>query len=166
MRTTAEGATCHCDTSSPNQFQTCPEGDGNEPRGGSNLTGPEIRTERMVTNGGLCNKMRTVSEHDGWRKRNVRRIRLLELLLFPKRKAPFEGLDPGCWRGICKFEVEDNLNVAFCTYNLLNCPRCVQRRCIVEVAPGEESCDCREQISKKASVPWNLSPTWIRFGKM
>ena len=47
-----------------NQFQTDPEGDGQEPRGGSNLTGPGIRTERVVSNVGLCNEMRTVSEHD------------------------------------------------------------------------------------------------------
>ena len=28
-----------------------------------------------------------------------------------------------------------------CTYNLLNCPRCVQRRFVVGLAPGEESFD-------------------------
>ena len=82
---------------------------------------------------------------------------------FPKRKAPFEDLDPGCWRGSCKLVVEDFQDVVLCTYNLLNCPRSVHRRCVVELASGEESCDCRQQISKWASVPWNLSPPGIRF---
>ena len=58
-------------------------------------------------NVGLCIEMRSVSEHDGWRKRNVRVMRLLEKLFLPKRKAPFEDLDPGCWRGSCKLAVED-----------------------------------------------------------
>ena len=102
-----------------NQFQTYPEVDGYEPRGGSNLTGP-----------GLCNEMRTVSEYDWWRKRNVRVMRTLELLFFPERQAPFEDLDPGCWRrrGSCQLVVEDFQDAKLCTYNSLNCPRCVQRR--------------------------------------
>ena len=65
-----------------NQFQTYPEGDGCEPRGGSNLTGPGIRTEGVVSNIGHCNEMRTVTEHDWWRKRDVHWIRLLELWFF------------------------------------------------------------------------------------
>ena len=50
-----------------------------------------------------------------------------------------------------------------CTYNLLNCPRCVQRRCVVGLAPGEESCDCRWQIGKWARLPKLLCPHEIRL---
>ena len=89
------------------QFQINPEGDGNEPRGGSELTGSGIRAGGMVSNVGLCNETCTVSEHDGWRKRSVRVMRLLELLFLPKKRAPFEDLDPRCWSGSCKLMVED-----------------------------------------------------------
>ena len=69
------------------QFQTDPESDGyEETRGGSKLTGTGIRAEGTVSNVGLCNEMRTVSEHDGWRTRNVRAMRLLELWFLPKRE--------------------------------------------------------------------------------
>ena len=69
-----------------NEFQTYPEGDGDEASGCSDLTGSGIRSKGMVSNVGLCNEMRTVSEHDGWRKRNVRVIRLLELLFFERER--------------------------------------------------------------------------------
>ena len=49
---------------SSNQFQTYPEGDGDEASGCSDLTGSGIRSKGMVSNVGLCNEMRTVSEHD------------------------------------------------------------------------------------------------------
>ena len=49
-----------------------------------------------------------------------------------------------------------------CTYKSPNCPRCVQRRCVVGLAPGEESCDCRQQFGKCASLRRNLSPPGIR----
>ena len=104
-------------------------------------------------------------EHDGRRKRNVRVVRQLDLLFFPKRKAPREDLDPSRWRGSCTLVLEDFQDVKLCMYNLLSCPRCGQRRCAVGLAPGEESCDCRLQIGKWASVSWNLSPPGIRFGK-
>ena len=58
-------------------------------------------------------------------------MRLLELLFFPERQAPFEDLDPGCWRGSCQLVVEDFQEAKLCTYNSLDCPRCVQRRCVV-----------------------------------
>ena len=86
--------------------------------------------------------MRTISEHDGWSKRNVRVIRLLELLFFPERKAPFEDLDPSCWRGSCKLEVEDFQDVKLRTCIPLNCPRCMQRWGVVGLALGEEFRDC------------------------
>ena len=133
---------------SSNQFQTYPEGDGDEPSGGSDLAGSGIRGEEMVSNVGLCKEMRTVSEHDRWRMRNVPVILLLELLSFQKRKAPFEDPDPGRWRGSCELVVEDFQDVVLHTNNLLNCPRSVQRRCVVGLAPGEESCDRHQPISK------------------
>ena len=76
---TAEGAKRCRDPSSE-----LPEGDGDEPSGCSNVTGPGIRTEGVVSNVGLGNEMRTISEHDWWRKRDARRIRQLELLFFPE----------------------------------------------------------------------------------
>ena len=70
------------------QFQTYPEGDGYEPRGGSDLTGTGIRAEGVVVNVCLCSEMRTISEYDWWRKAEcVRVIRLLELLFFPEKGA-------------------------------------------------------------------------------
>ena len=63
------------------------------------MTGTGIRAEGMVSNVGLYNEMRTVSEYDGWCKRNVRMTRL--------RKAPFEDRNPGCQRGCWKPVVED-----------------------------------------------------------
>ena len=83
-------------------------------------------------------------------------------VVHPERKAPFEDLDPGCWRGSCQLEVVDFKDTKLCTCNLLHCPRFVQRRCVVVLALGEESCDCRTQI-KWASVPRNLSPPGISF---
>ena len=68
-----------------NQFQADPEGDGYESSGDSNLTGPGIRAEGMVLNVSLNNEMRTVSEYEWCRNRNVRVIRQLELLFFPER---------------------------------------------------------------------------------
>ena len=103
-----------------NQFQTYPEGDGDEPSGGSDLAGSGIRGEGMVSNVGLCKEMRTVSEHDWWRMR-------MESLSFQMRKAPFEDLDPGRWRGSCQLAVEDFQDVVLYTNNLLNCPRRVCR---------------------------------------
>ena len=50
----------------------------------------------------------------------MRRKRLLELLFFLERQAPFEDLDPGWWRGSCWVAVEDFQDVKLCTYNLLN----------------------------------------------
>ena len=74
-RSTTEGAVrCCVPLASPNQPQTNPEGDGEEPNGCSDMTGSGVRSKRMVSNVGLSNEMRTVSEHDGWRKRNVRVI--------------------------------------------------------------------------------------------
>ena len=61
----------------------------------------------MVLDRGLCNEMRTVSEYDWWRSRNVRVMRQLELSFFSEKKAPFEDLDPGRRRGSCKLVVED-----------------------------------------------------------
>ena len=54
------------------QFQRDPEGDGDEPSRRSNLTGSGVRCEGMVPNVGLCNEMRTVCKHGGWRTRDVR----------------------------------------------------------------------------------------------
>ena len=78
-----------------------------------------------------------------------------------REKAPFEDIDPGCWRGSCSLVVEDFQDANLCTCNLLNCPRCVQRWCVVGLVPGEESCDCVLQIGKWASV----SLPEIRFDK-
>ena len=137
--------------------QTYPEGDGEEPGGCSDLTGSGVRSKGMVSNECLGNEMRTVSKHDGWRTRNVRVIRLLQLLFLPQRKAPLEDLDPGCWRESCELVVENFQDVILRTHNLPSCPRSVQRRCVVGLASVEESCYCRKQISKWASVPWILS---------
>ena len=90
---------------------------------------------------------------------NVRVLRQLELLFV----LAFEDFDPGRWRGSCKLTVEDFQEVKLCTCNLLNCPRCVQRRCVMGLAPGEESCDCRWQVGKWARVPRLLCPPGIRF---
>ena len=51
------------------------------------------------------------------RKRNVWVIRLLELLFFPRRKAPFEDLDPSWWRGRCELVVGNFQDVILRTYN-------------------------------------------------
>ena len=61
----------------------------------------------------------------------------------------FEDLDPGCRRGSGELVVEHFQNAKLLSYNLLNCPRSVQRRCAVGLAPGEESCDCRQQIGQE-----------------
>ena len=82
-----------------NQIQTDPKGNRGGPCRGSNLTGPGIRAEGVVLNISLCNEMRTVREYDWWGSRNVRAVRQLELLFFPKRQATFEDLDPSRWRG-------------------------------------------------------------------
>ena len=114
-----------------------------------NLTGTGIRAEGMVSDVGLCNEMRTVSErYDWWRERDVRVMRLLELLFFPERKAPFEDLDPGCWRGSCKLVVEDFQDVKLCTRNLLGC---VQRRWVCGTWRGVLRLPLA--IGKWASVP-------------
>ena len=61
---------------------------------------------------------------------------MVELLFFPERLATFEDLDPGHRRGSCKLVVEASQDVKLCTCNLLSW-------CVVALAPGEESCDCR-----------------------
>ena len=55
----------------------------------------------------------------------------------------FEDLDPGCRRGSGELVVEHFQDAKLLSDNLLNCPRSVQRRCAMGLAPGEESCDCR-----------------------
>ena len=79
-----------------------------------------------------------------------------------EKMATFEDLDPSRWRGSCKLVDEDFQDAKVCTCNLLNCPCCVQRRCVVGLALGEESCDCRLQIGKWANVPRFLCPPEIR----
>ena len=78
----------------------------------------------MVQHVGLCNEMRTVCEHGGWRTRDVRVIRLLDLLFLPKRKAAFENFDPGCWRGSCELVPENFQDAILLSNNLLNSTLC------------------------------------------
>ena len=50
------------------------------------------------------------------------------------------------------------------TYSLLSCPRSVQRRCVVGLAPGEESCDDRQLIGQCASRLLRIcSRRWIHL---
>ena len=49
------------------------------------------------------------------------------------------------------------------TCNLLNCTCCVQRRGVVELAPGEGFCDCRYQFGKWARIPRFTCPPGLRF---
>ena len=116
------------------------------------MAGPGIHTEGVDMDIGLCNEMRTVSQYDWWRSRNVRVVRQLELLFFPERWATLEDIDPGRWRGSCKLIVENFQDVELCTCNLLNCSCCVQRRGVVGLAPGEEFYDCHQQFGKWARM--------------
>ena len=72
-----------------------PEGEGHEPRGRSDLTGTRVRAEGKVPNVASATRcaasMNTVGGGSG----------------VIVRKAPFEDLDPSCWRGSCRLVVED-----------------------------------------------------------
>ena len=50
--------------------------------------------------------------------------------------------------------------------NLLSSPRSVQRCCVVGLAPGEESCNCRQQIGQWAiCLLKTLSRRWIHLNQ-
>ena len=65
------------------------------------------------------------------------------VVVLAQEKAVFENFDPSCWRMSCDLVVENFLDAILLSNNLLNCPPCVQRLCVMVTASDEESCDCR-----------------------
>ena len=129
------------------------------------MAGSGVHGKGLVPNVRSSNTLGTVSKQAGRYQRKERATRLLELLLPPKGKALFEDLDPRYWRMSCMLVVEDLEDAILLSNNLLNCPPCVQRRCALGQASGEESFDCRQQIGQRAGVLWTLSRRRIHVDK-
>ena len=89
-----------------------------------------------------------------------------EPLLTPQGKALLEDSDPCCRRARCMLAVGYFQGAILLIHNLLNCPRSVQRWCVVDLASGEESCNCRQRLGQWAS--WFLvvlSRRWIHLNQ-
>ena len=85
----------------------------------------------------------------------------LKLLLTPQGKALLEDFNP-CVS--CELVVEYFQDAILLSDKLLDCPRNVQRWCVMGLAPGEESGTCRQQIGQWASKLLRIwSRRWIHL---